>query len=151
MSNVSVPTKVNGGAVRIVALFTVILSVVAAATGTAWVAALLALDFALRGLVTPRVSPLAAAARLLQPYSPFAGTPIFFAPKRFAARIGLLLSAGATVALLYGQLTLGVVILSVLALFAFLEGAFSFCLGCKIYGLLIRKGIIAQENCPDCV
>ena len=151
MSNVPLPTKVNGGAVRIVALFAVILSVVAAVTSAAWVAALLALDFGIRGLITPRLSPLAAVARLLQPISPFAGTPIFFPPKRFAARIGLLLSAGAAVALALGQLTVGVLLLGLLGLFAFLEGAFAFCMGCKIYGLLIRKGIIPQENCPDCV
>lgn len=150
MSKLSAPTKVNGGAVRIVALLAVILSAIAAMTGVVWIAGLLALDFGIRGLVTPRLSPLALVARWLQPISPFKGTPIFFAPKRFAARIGLLLSGGATVALAYSQLTLGALILGILALFAFLEGAFGFCVGCKIYGALIRKGVIPKENCPDC-
>jgi hypothetical protein len=151
MSTLSTPSKVNGGAVRIVALLTVIVALVSAITGSPWPAAVLALDFAVRGLVTPRLSPLAAAARRLQPVSPFSGTPIFFAPKRFAARIGLILSAGGAAALFFGELTLGAVILGVLALFAFLEGAFDFCVACKIYGILIRMGIIPRENCPDCV
>lgn len=151
MSIVFAPNKVNGGAVRIVALLTVALSVVAAFTGWSWLAGLLAVDFAVRGVLTPRWSPLATLARLVQPYSPFRGTPIFFAPKRFAARIGLTLSAAGALLLAFGLPVVGTVVLGVLAFFAFLEGGFNYCVGCKIYGMLIRRGLIPQENCPDCV
>jgi hypothetical protein len=151
MSKLYVPSKVNGGAVRIVALLTVLISVVAAATASSWLAGLLALDFAIRGVATPRWSPLAALARLVQPRTPFRGTPIFFAPKRFAARIGLTLSAAGALLLAFGMPAVAGAVLGILAFFAFLEGAFNYCVGCKIYGILIRRGLIPRENCPDCV
>lgn len=150
MNVLDTPTKVNGGAVRIVALFTVVIGIGAAWSGSTWLAALLAVDFGLRALISPRYSPLARVARLVQPYSPFRGTPIFFAPKRFAARIGLVLSAAGALSMGLGAGTLGAVVLGVLGFFALLEGAFGFCVGCKIYGLLIRRGIVSGENCPDC-
>lgn len=151
MSTLLTPNKVNGGAVRIVALFAVLLSLAALATANGYLAAFLAIDFAIRGFITPRYSPLAALGRLVQPYTSFRGTPIFFAPKRFAARIGFILSAGGAVALFLSSPPVGGALLGVLAFFALLEGAFSYCVGCKIYGFLIRRGIIPQENCPDCV
>ncbi|MFW6337972.1 MAG: DUF4395 family protein [Alkalispirochaetaceae bacterium] len=47
-------------------------------------------------------------------------------------------------------LLLGGAVLYLLAFFALLEGAFNYCVGCKIYGILIKGGLIPRENCPDC-
>lgn len=150
MNSLVAPTKVNGGAVRVVALLTTLISLLALGVRSAWLPALLAADFLLRGFGKPRLSPLAAVARSVQRFTPFADTPIFFAPKRFAARIGALLSGGAALLWFLGLGTAGGALLGMLAFFAFLEGAFGYCVGCKIYGRLIRRGIISAENCPDC-
>jgi hypothetical protein len=36
------------------------------------------------------------------------------------------------------------------AVAATLEAAFAFCLGCKVYGVLIRLGVVPDTSCAAC-
>ena len=40
--------------------------------------------------------------------------------------------------------------LGLLASAAFLESAFGLCLGCKMFGLLMRAGVVPEEVCERC-
>ena len=40
--------------------------------------------------------------------------------------------------------------IAMLAGAAFLEAAFGFCLGCKIFAVLIRAGIVSETVCEEC-
>jgi len=76
---------------------------------------------------------------------------ISLAPKRFAAAIGAALSAGAVLSWILGGTAWLLICGSLLAVFSALESALGFCAGCQLYGLGIRLGLVAPENCPECV
>jgi hypothetical protein len=42
------------------------------------------------------------------------------------------------------------VLLGALAVAATLESVFAFCLGCKVFALLMRAGVIPEEVCDRC-
>ena len=64
--------------------------------------------------------------------------PTGAAPKRFAARLGLVFSTLILIALFF-ELQLFFYIILVMFIFAaFLETFFNYCLGCKIYSILIH-------------
>jgi hypothetical protein len=54
-------------------------------------------------------------------------------PKVFAARIGIVFTAIIVISILANAPVLAIIFASVLALFAFLEAAFGFCVACVIY------------------
>ena len=41
-------------------------------------------------------------------------------------------------------------LVAVLAIFAFLEAAFGLCVGCKVFALLIRTGVVPASVCREC-
>ena len=41
-------------------------------------------------------------------------------------------------------------VLLALALAAGLESIFGYCLGCKIFGLLMRAGLVPEKTCAEC-
>lgn len=152
MKRLSRPFRVSEPAVRGVAVQVFILSLISLLTGSAIPVIILAADFAIRVLLVPQLSPLAYISRkAIAPAIGFKKRQIVFKPKRFAALIGLILSAAAAVLFLYGLVPAGSLLLAMLALFSFLEAAFRFCAGCKIFGLLMKLGWVKEDECPDCV
>jgi hypothetical protein len=112
---------------------------VAIITGSRWSAAIsgaLALDFIIRAFLKPRYSPLATLGRGISSGLNLPKVMVDAAPKVFAARIGVVFSLAATVLLALGLVLPGVIVLGILAVFAFLESVFSFCAGCWVYSLL---------------
>jgi amino acid permease len=72
-------------------------------------------------------------------------------PKRFAQTIGAVTTTlGAILALPLGIDTAGYVVFAIMAIFATLESVFAFCVGCQIFALLMRAGIIPDEVCEAC-
>ncbi len=73
--------------------------------------------------------------------------------KRFAWSIGLVL-ATTMIILIYGFGIMGLpnlVICSICLTFMFMESAFGICVGCKLYGFLVARGMIATpEHRPAC-
>ncbi|MEO3937013.1 DUF4395 domain-containing protein [Dermatophilaceae bacterium Soc4.6] len=144
------PSVVNEKAARVVASGVVVLAVVALATGWLWLTALMAVGFALRVANGPRWSPLGRLAATV--VAPRLGAPrmVAGAPKRFAQAVGLTFTVGASLALALGAPVVTVVLLSVLLVFAALEGGLGFCAGCYVFGLLIRAGVVSDDTCAEC-
>ena len=152
MSIVGFPEVVDERAARTVATGVVALTVLALATRWPIVVTILALGFAARVLSGPRFSPLAlVATRVVVPRLP--GTPRLVAgtPKRFAQAMGLTFSSVALVLLVVGATTAAVVVLSMLLIAAGLEASIGLCLGCKVFALLARAGIVDEADCERCV
>jgi len=109
----------------------------------------LAADFAVRGFWHPKFSPLAIAGRGIHSGLGLKNDMTDAAPKVFAARIGLVFSLLAALLLVLGFSVAAQAVLVVLAICAFLEAAFSYCVGCKMYqilpvpvGLALSRGFV---------
>ncbi|MBB6480203.1 DUF4395 domain-containing protein [Spirochaeta isovalerica] len=152
MKTLNRPYRVNEAVVRGIALQVLFLSLLTLFTGSLIPAFLLAGDFAIRVFLIPRFSPLAyISGKIIAPLARFKRKQIVFKPKRFAAMIGLSLSAASVVFLLNQASGPALFLLGMLALFSFLEAVFRFCAGCRIFGLLMKLGLVKEEQCPDCV
>lgn len=125
--------------VRLNALLVVtLLSLVLLATPFRWLTALVALDFAIRGFGNPAFSPLVLINKPLVETLGWKPRLINLAPKQFAARIGFLLTALAALSFLAGFSVAGWCFTSIVLFFAFLEGAFGFCVACLLYPYAVR-------------
>lgn len=148
----SFPDPVNEVSARLVAAGVVLLGVAAIAFDARWITALLAYGFIARVLTGPTLSPLGQlVTRVITPRLPVKPRLVPGPPKRFAQAIGVVFSVTALV-LTYGfdQWTAAQVVIGLLVVAAFLESAFGYCLGCKIFALLMRAGVIPEEVCERC-
>ena len=147
----SFPNPVNEKAARVVAAAVLVTALVTLATGAYWLLIPLAYGFWARVLTGPTLSPLGWLAqnvisRALGPKKPVAGPP-----KRFAQGMGAVMSTAALVfALIAGNHTVADGLLIVLALAAGLESIFALCLGCEVFRLLIRAGLVPDAVCAEC-
>jgi fatty acid desaturase len=144
------PNPVNEYAARITAGLVVVLAAVTLLTGWGWGLAVIAVGFWLRVLFGPRISPLALlSVKVLAPR--LGGAKLVPGPpKRFAQGMGAAMSTAATILLAAGLAPAAWVLLAVLVLAASLEAVAGFCLGCMIFGLLQRRGLIPAEICEAC-
>ncbi len=111
----------------------------------------LAVGFVLRVLTGPRLSPLALlVTRMIVPRLHVEPRWVPGPPKRFAQGIGATLTVGALVALLVGAAGLAAVLVGLVVVAATLESVLAICLGCRIFALLMRAGIIPPEVCLAC-
>jgi hypothetical protein len=147
----SFPNPVNEVAARLVAAGVVALASVELATGHRWLLIPLAYGFVARVLTGPTLSPL---GRLVTdgivPRLPVRPRPVPGPPKRFAQGIGAAFSTAALVAWLTGALGLSDVLVAFLIVAATLESVFAVCLGCKVFALLMRAGVIPESVCLEC-
>lgn len=148
----SFPRVVDEVSIRIVATEVLVVAVLALVSGQAWLYGVLAVDFALRVAYGPRFSPLAhLTLRVIRPRLAAAPRETPGSPKRFAAAIGAVLTTLATV-LFYGfgwsaaAWAIGVV----MVVFPALEALLGLCVGCKVFAVLMRLGVIPDEICLDC-
>ena len=147
----SFPNPVNEAAARTVALGVVTMSVLAFVTGWAWILIALTYGFLARLATGPTLSPLGQfATRVSAPrlvaWQKFVPGP----PKRFAQGIGAALTLAATITWLSAGWSDARWILLPLILAAGLEGFLGLCLGCTIFGWLMRWGVIPESICEDC-
>jgi len=147
----SFPNPVNDAAARTVALGVVTMSVVALATNWAWLLIPLTYGFVARVAAGPTISPLGqfavrvAAPRLTKWQKSLPGPP-----KRFAQAMGLTFSGAATIVWVTAGWGDARWILIPLIFAASLEGFLGYCLGCTVFGWLMRVGVIPEEICLDC-
>lgn len=127
------PKVVNERVARLNAIFTVLIIVLFLFTSNIFLMGLLAVDFLLRGIDLPRLSPMAITSKSLVRSFDLRPQMINAGPKLFAARIGLVFSTAVFLLSLTGFDLASIITASVLGLFSFLEGAFGFCVACKIY------------------
>jgi hypothetical protein len=148
----SFPDPVNEVSARLVAGGVVLLSLAAIVFDQPWLTAVIAYGFLARVLTGPTLSPLGQfVTRVLTPLWPARERPVPGPPKRFAQGIGATLStAAAVLALGFGLHTAAYALLGMLALAATLESVFGVCLGCRIFAVLMRAGVIPEEVCERC-
>jgi hypothetical protein len=147
---VGFPRTVNEKAARVVAGVVAITALVALLVPAHWLAIPLAYGFWARVLTGPRLSPLGApASRVI---APRLGAPKIVSgpPKRFAQAIGAAITTAAVVALAFGATGVVEVLLVLMVVTAGLESVLAFCVGCQIFGLLMRAGVISEQICAEC-
>ncbi|MBK6855558.1 MAG: DUF4395 domain-containing protein [Microthrixaceae bacterium] len=146
------PNPVNEVSARLVAAGVVLLSLGVVVFGQTWLIAPLAYGFVARVLTGPTLSPLGQlVTRVITPALPFEARMVPGPPKRFAQGIGATLSVAAAVAHFgFGATGLAVVLVAMITAAASLEASLGFCLGCKIFALLMKVGVIPEETCEAC-
>ena len=147
------PNPVNDNVGRAVASGVVLVSISAIAFDQPWILIPLTYGFWARVLAGPRFSPLAMlASRVVVPWLGRAPKPVPGPPKRFAQGIGAVFSTTALIlAFGFGLSTAAWAVLALLVGAAFLEAAFGICLGCRVFSVLMRVGIIPESVCEECV
>lgn len=116
-----------------------------------WTTVPLAYGFVARALSGPRFSPLGLlAARVVAPRISEHPKLVPGPPKRFAQGIGALFSLSALGLWLSGRTTASYRVLAALAVPATLEAALGYCVGCKIFALGMRLGLVPQSVCAEC-
>jgi hypothetical protein len=147
----SFPNPVNEKAARVVAGVVLVTVVVILATGWYWLLIPLTYGFWARVLTGPTLSPLGWTAQNVIAPRLGAKKPVSGPPKRFAQGMG---AAMATVALVFGLIlgdhTEADVVLGLFVVAAGLESIFAVCLGCQVFGLLMRTGLVPEEICAEC-
>jgi hypothetical protein len=63
---------------------------------------------------------------------------------------GVMSSAALVVGLILGHHTAADVLLGLLVVASGLESIFAYCLGCRIFSLLMRAGVIPETVCAEC-
>lgn len=146
------PDPVNEVSARLVAAGVVVMSVLAIALDQPWLIVVIAYGFVARVLTGPTLSPLGQlVTRVVTPRLPFAARPVPGPPKRFAQGIGATLSVAALVVWLgFGATGVAYLLLAAIVVAATLESVFGLCLGCKLFALLMRVGIIPESVCERC-
>ncbi len=152
MALLTFPNPVNEVSARLVAGGVVVMAVATIALDLRWMTVVLAYGFVARVLAGPRLSPLAQlVTRVITPALPFEEKLVPGPPKRFAQGIGAVFTVTAAV-LTFGfdRFDIAQVVLAVLLIPATLEAFVGFCVGCQLFGLLMKAGIIPREVCESC-
>ena len=146
------PDPVNEVSARLVAGGVVLLALGTIVFDQPWLILVLVYGFLARVLTGPTLSPLGLlVTRVITPRLGVAARPVPGPPKRFAQGMGLAFSTTAAVlALGLGQRAPAYAVLGLLIGAATLESVFAFCLGCKVFALLMRIGVIPAEVCERC-
>jgi len=147
----SFPNPVNDAAARTVALGVVAIAVAALITNTAWLLIPLTYGFVARVATGPTMSPLGQfAVRVAGPRLHAWQKSVPGPPKRFAQTMGLAFTLSATIVWLTAGWSDARWILVPLIGAASLEGFLGYCLGCTVFGWLIRAGWIPESICAEC-
>jgi hypothetical protein len=151
-SLLSFPDPVNEVSARLVATGVVVMSVVAVAFDVPWLLAVIAYGFVARVLTGPRLSPLGLlVTRVITPRLGLAARPVPGPPKRFAQGMGAVFSVTASIlALGFGLRGAAYILMGLLVVAASLEAFAGYCLGCRVFALLMRAGIIPESVCEEC-
>jgi len=149
----SFPNPVNDYSARIVAGFVVALAVITIALDQPWLTAIIAIGFLLRVATGPKIDPIALlVTRGIVPALGDPTRPVPGPPKRFAQGLGFAMSTTAAVlALGFGFVGAAYIVLIPLIVAASLESFVGFCMGCWIFGYLMRFGLIPESVCLDCL
>ncbi|HET9050106.1 MAG TPA: DUF4395 domain-containing protein [Candidatus Dormibacteraeota bacterium] len=146
------PNPVNEVSARLVAAGVVVLAGVALALQQRWLLVPLAYGFLARVATGPTLSPLGQlVTRVVTPRLPFAPRPVPGPPKRFAQAIGALFSSTALALAFTGHAVLASAVLGALIVAASLEAFAGICLGCRVFSMLMRAGVIPAGVCQECL
>jgi len=146
----SFPNPVNEKAARVVAGVVLVAVIATLATSWYWLLIPIAYGFCARVLTGPTLSPLGWTAQNV--IAPRLGDrkPVPGPPKRFAQGMGAVMSTTALILAFAASHTAADVVLILFLPAAGLESIVGYCVGCRIFGLLIRLGVIPQSVCAQC-
>src|SRR3954468_14129017 len=146
----SFPNPVNEKAARVVAGVVMVVALITLLASAYWLLIPLAYGFWARVLTGPTLSPLGQLATRVA--APCLGDPKYVPgpPKRFAQGVGAGFTTGAAVFALAGAPTGADVLLALLVVAAGLESILALCLGCQVFALLMRTGLIPESVCLEC-
>jgi hypothetical protein len=147
----SFPNPVNEVAARTVAAGVLLMAVCALAFGLPWLLIPLTYGFFARVLTGPTLSLLGQlATRVVVPRLPVPARPTPGPPKRFAQAIGAVVTTAALVCWLTVGWTVAAALLGLLVVAAFCEAVLGYCIGCRIFALLMAGGVIPARICEEC-
>jgi len=146
------PNPVDDVSARLVAGGVVVLSAAYVVTGWLPLLVVLAYGFVARVLTGPTLSPWGRlVTRVIRPRLAVEPRLTPGPPKRFAQGIGATLSVVALlVAVATGAEVLARVLVAGITVAATLEAVLGFCLGCRIFAVLMRLGVIPRSVCEEC-
>jgi hypothetical protein len=148
----SFPNPVNETSARMVAGSVAVLCVLTIAFQQGWLIPVLAYGFVARALTGPTLSPLGLLATRV--ITPRLHVEHRYAPgpaKRFAQSVGAVFTLTATALWFgFGEHTAALALVAVIAVFASLESALALCVGCRVFYLAMRAGIVPPSVCEDC-
>ena len=146
------PNPVNEVPARVVASGVVAMCIAAIAARQPWIIVPLAYGFWARVLTGPTLSPLGLlATRVVAPRLPIAPRYVPGPPKRFAQGMGVAFSTTAVVLWFgFALSTATWVVVGLLGLAAILESAAGICLGCRVFAMLMRFGLVPDSVCAAC-
>ena len=126
--------KINERVARLNAIFTFSLLILFVITSRTVIISFLLIDFLLRAAELSQYSPLAILSRNIVKLLNIKPKPVNAGPKIFAARIGVVFSSGLLLSTAFGGWNIiGISLISVFGVCAFLEGVFGICVACQIY------------------
>jgi hypothetical protein len=147
----SFPDPVNEVSARLVAGGVAVFAILIVSLNLRWATPILAYGFVARVLTGPTLSPLGQfVTRVLTPRLPFAERPVAGPPKRFAQGMGVAFSVTALVLTILGYWGAAQIVLSLLIVAALLESVLGICMGCKVFAILMKVGVIPEEVCERC-
>lgn len=146
------PNPVNEVSARLVAAGVVVMCALTLALDEPWLMVPIAYGFVARVLTGPKLSPLGQlVTRLVTPKLRVEPKLVAGPPKRFAQGMGATMSTVAVVLhFAFGAAGAADVVVAMILVAATLEAAFAFCIGCKIFAVLMRAGVISESVCADC-
>ena len=148
----SFPNPVNEISARLVAAGVVLIALAIVVGHQHWLVIPLAYGFWARVLTGPTLSPLGQlVTRVITPRLSVAPRYVAGPPKRFAQGMGVAFSTTALVlGIGFDNWTAADIVLALLTVAAILESVFAICLGCKVFALLMRVGVVPEEVCQRC-
>jgi hypothetical protein len=151
MSFFSFPHPVNETSARVVAGGVVLMSVLFLILGQGWILVPLTYGFWARVLAGPKISPLGRiATQVVTPRIHIEHRLVAGPPKRFAQGVGVVFSTVASILWATGNLGAAQLVIAMLVVAAGLESFFAVCLGCIMFGWLMRAGIVPKDVCEEC-
>ena len=127
---------INEYQVRWTALLVLVLTASFIVSGYWFIPAFLVVDFFLRASKLGKYSLLGQLGGVLVKTFRIGDKPVDRAPKRFAAWIGFIFMGSITVLHGVGASSISYILADILLIFAFLEAAFGFCAGCRVYTVI---------------
>ncbi|MGH9890669.1 MAG: DUF4395 domain-containing protein [bacterium] len=148
----SFPNPVDEVSTRLFAGGVVILATAGIAFDPPWIAGVLFYEFLARILSGSTLSPLGqVVTRVIRPRLRIAPRLVAGPPKRFGLALGFVATLSAAVlGLGYDARGASQLLLGGVLVVAALDAVFGYCLGCKIFALLMRKGVIPDDVCERC-
>jgi Domain of unknown function (DUF4395) len=146
------PHPVNEVSARLVAAGVLLMALAALVLQQPWITLVLAYGFIARVLTGPTLSPLGLlVTKVVVPRLDVKPKYVAGPPKRFAQGIGAVVTTAAAISYFaFGNEPVTYVLLGAIALAATLESVFAVCIGCILFGQLMRWNVIPERVCEAC-